>query len=242
MLLCAAVAPVVADIDSCIDLKVSYTKDGVEVELTNKASSPIVVWAVWFQLTAGLCSGQRANRPDRASETRHFTAKPPRNCRGARVQRVSAIFADGTWTGEWSDFERPVKLLTIRRLVLQRWLISLRALEKADDPLALLGRLMDELNNVQLTYRISTFGTTPSEEQLRKAIEIRAQSTLRTYVKRYYDNVLLPVYRSNRDPKGGRDKRAEKQLRSRADAKQRIAEGIAREIEIVSNELDDLPG
>ncbi len=226
MLLCASVASVAGDIASPyysrIGLKVTYGRKGIELELVNKASSPIVAWAFRFSpkweeardpttvahpdaipRTRGrLTCAAGSSRVDliEPGETRHLTVNPPPNCPDGKIHHVSAIFADGIWRGDWSDLEVLVKRLTIRRLVLQRWLISLRALEVADDPLANLGKLMDDLRNVY-GLRITTPGTPPPEDHLRKVIDFGARIALRMYVKRCYENVVLSDYGRKGNPK-----------------------------------------
>jgi hypothetical protein len=247
-------------------INLEHANERVEFDLVNNGSAPIVFW------TAVLVPGPKArptplttiggSGPDAAWITgghdliepggqHHVVAsgglRDPVPRGANKLYAVAAVFADGTWAGNWGALEGNVKGLTIRRLVVEQWLSSLRALLTDPDPVGKVVELLRQLEHLP-GYRFGISPPTfpgappapplpPSEEAMRQNIDHFARVNLRFFVQRLYDKMLM-LDRRGAEPKKWRDERAEKQLKSRADAKQQLANRIAEEIAMLELELE----
>jgi hypothetical protein len=237
---------------------VTYAKGAVQFDLVDKASAPIVVWGVYCDDTDGGARGTTRVDLIEPGEARHGVM---RNC---KLHDFSAVFADGTWAGDWSELGGMVKEMTVQRLVAERWLVTLRALPTAPDPVDSVGRLLEQLPPRSPGPSYHGFSPRLPEEYLRQVIDFEARFDLRLYVVRCYHEFLMPDtdLRAGPDPKGDpkaeardkllrdralysgvqpkRDLKAEAQLKTRSDADEQIRAVLAREAAAVQREFEGL--
>lgn len=251
-------------------------KELVEFDLVNQAPAPIVFWVAVLRcavistrrsLPKDIGVGRRVEIWDKKEYDaiepggrRHVVVSRSPADAATRVARgaselygVTALFADGSWAGEWAFVERQVKAMTILRLAAQQWLVSLRALPADPDPVATVAGLLRRLERLprpgggwsglpapgpqSLAEHPAAGRRAPPEEMARQNIDHFAAFNLRFFAQRCYDKMLM-LDRRGADPKRWRDERAEKRLKSRADAKEQLANRIAEETAMLELELE----
>jgi hypothetical protein len=191
-------------------------------------------------LARGACSTRSAG-PDliEPGETRHVVVGGG-NCRGKLVA-VAAVFADGSWAGPWYVLEVGVRWVHIRRSVAQQWLVTLRALRVDPDPIATLAGLLAQIERLReaLAQESRRAARPPSPGLPPPPLVPPPEELMSRYgfVWRAYRHIVAPDSGWRLVQK--RDERAEKALQSRADAGQRIADSIEREIAAVEAEIAD---
>ncbi len=226
-----------------------------QFELVNRAKVPIVAWTVnghYMELpgsgrvayeSVGCGDGHITRDLLPPGGVRHVRVRPG-SCTTGPLRRITAIFADGTLAGSWSDVEELVKWLTIEQLVAQRWLASLGAIEADVDPVSRVGELVARLYRMEvrdLSWECRGGCWVRFREQPpARALEERANFYLSAYAGRLYQRLLRPggpawIYR-----RMARDEAAEKRLKSQSKVIELVRGTLSREIASVERDIDDL--
>lgn len=152
------------------------------------------------------------------------------NCPGAKLVRVSAVFADGSWAGSWEDLEGPVKITTIYRMVAVRWLATLKALRDEPNPEELVGVLVAQLGEgKKLSFTCPPAGCDHLPEgALRQKLDASSKTVLRHLLRRCYDARLRPDVAHWGEREFKRDIRAEAEFKVRPDARQLAQDALGR--------------
>jgi hypothetical protein len=222
---------------------------GVEFEIVNKGNSAIVAWAPFFDRAASWLEQMCPDGRPRVDRIEPGTARrvliDQESCSSHRLKRIAAIFADGSWTrgpyeeGVFGDYWRAA----VCRLVAQRWLLTLRSLQTAPDPVDSMGGLMPGVEFQPDSAVVDLFSSSLSSRSsrfLKDELDSYALMYLRIFVQRCYNRTLNPEISRNATQKTRRDRRAENRLKQRPDAKQQITYALEREIRMVERRIEDL--